>query len=312
MKTKNIVFCQSLKYIVKSLNVFLENENTIIIIRELQDVYDFLLRKKLVPKENLLFLPVYKRSTINGIVNNVKVVNEFSNLLGNEIENVYLFTDEFDFMSMSIINKIKVSGNVYIESLPSRQKSKNIANVVMHNILFGVDIFVSDFGYSYRCRGKEFIIREYNDEYSGKKIKIPNYSGYSLLIVDSNDEKNPYLNNVSETYLNLISLCNGHGVDIFVKGHPRLGLSDVLQGRIDINYLDSLTPIEFLDVKDYSCVVSFYSTSLCEKSLKNKSKSLLYLSNSIKCKYYRRYLLNNGFPSDGFITKLSEIISFIK
>ncbi|RXF01987.1 polysialyltransferase family glycosyltransferase [Pseudoalteromonas sp. PS5] len=309
----NYVICQSPKYLMASINKYKATKNCKIVIREVKGVYDFLIEYKVVPPEDLIFLPVYRRKSIFGLFLNFLSIKKFFLKYGVDIDDIFVFTNECDFTTMSIINGL-VDCNVYFGEFYND-------GLECFNLSYVINLFL--FGVRLRCNKKiEFYLPvnekrievkswDYGEERKINKLLILGEikaQAKKLLIVDSNDQRNRNLFFVKEIYSDLINLCKKNNIQIIIKGHPRLGLSKCLQDVKGAIYIKNTIPMEFIDIDSVDHICGFYSSALFNSSLKKKAKSLLMLSASKQESFYRNYLTSNGFNEEKFVLKIEDAI----
>ncbi|EGR0532203.1 hypothetical protein Q9F32_002029 [Vibrio parahaemolyticus] len=307
----NLIICQSPKYLEKSLSLFHEQSDSIILIREVSGVYNFLIDNGFVEKKRLLFVPVYKRNNILNLIKNIYVIKKFCFLNRNKFDDVYLFTNDNDFTTMSILSSLSIKGKLYFEVFNELLIENNFLVELLNKLAFNVKSFQCEKGQAYdflKSDREKISIGFKVRDYSGVKYKVLCRDNIrNVLLVDSNDEENLNLNCVQDVYLRILEYSRESNISIYIKGHPRLGLSKTLQGRENVTYLDSNIPFELLDLSKFDKVFGFYSTGLCCTQILSFSYSLLPLCKSKKEDYYKEYLKNNGFPLSSFIYSFNEL-----
>ncbi|MEZ9402953.1 polysialyltransferase family glycosyltransferase [Vibrio cyclitrophicus] len=315
---KTLIFCQSMKYVTDTLNLYdyycSKGYDVHILVREVELIFDFFEEKIEISKDHLIFLEVHKQSSLTGILKNRQVIINCKKLINSmDFEQCILFTNEFDFSSFGVLNGY--TGTVKIldysrSKIINNPPLKSICKAVTEYVFYGVlsNPFLSDRHYfSKRDDTPEF---NYPNKIKRDKIKYP-FKNNSVLFIDSNDQSNGILSNVEETLRETIELISSNSFNIYVKGHPRLGLSPVFNQEKNITILDNAYPIEFLDLSDASLVIGFYSTSLATIE-HNRVYSILEINSIDDTSYQHEYLIKNGFSNDCFIDNLNTLEKILK
>jgi len=310
----NLVVCQSPKYLTKSINKMNSNLECKLVIREVRGIYNFIKKNKLVSDKDLIFLPVYKRKSLFGLIRNFLAIKLFCYKYNEFFDDIYVFTNAHDFTTTSLVNAIKIKGKVYFEEFINiGEQSTGIVKLIDKSI-FGVKSLYNDNLPVYLPINRtNFNITSWSDDIINDKCKVPllGLSGSEqkkMLIIDSNDQSNKNLQDVQIIYKNLIELCRRNNIKLVIKGHPRLGLSKCLTNMKDVMYIDNEIPLEFLSLDNIDYITGFYSSSLCIPEVIERSKSLLILSGTKKECFYKNYLINNGFRKENFLLKIEDVI----
>ncbi|KAA1166115.1 polysialyltransferase family glycosyltransferase [Pseudoalteromonas fuliginea] len=311
----NFVICQSPKYLMASINKKNSIPNCKLIIRETKGVLNFIKENKFVDINDLIFFPVYKRKNLFGIIANWFFIKSFCFKYRGRIDNVYAFTNSHDFTTISILNKVKIFGSVYMIEFCDNGKEPSKIIRFLNKYTLGVNLFYSDNQPYYTPIKKEKInflswssdgdISSINKLYL---LPMEKRGVKQLLIIDSNDQSNKNLFNVEILYEEILSLCSDNNIQVIIKGHPRLGLSNCLKGLDNVVYIANEIPLEFIFMDNVDYIVGFYSSGLFNPSFSKKAKSLLVLCQSEKEWFYKNYLIDNGFDKSCFLSKVEDII----
>ncbi len=311
----NLIVCQSPKYLESSLSLLDEQSSSVLLIREVSGVYRFLIKNEFVEKKRLLFIPVYKRNNLFNVIRNIYVIRKFCTLYSNKFNNVYLFTNDNDFTTMSILSMLSISGEIYFYSYNNLLYDDKFLVRFLNRFIYKIRSFQCENGqaYGFLSNNVKIHVGFSIQDYQSSKYQLSlGVSTKNVLLIDSNDENNLNLNNIEEIYSKVLEHCKKNNFSVYIKGHPRLGLSKILQGRENVNYLDSNIPFELLDITKFDRVLGIYSTGLCSSQSIHCSYSLLPLCKSRKEKYYKKYLKSNGLPLGSFIYSFDELYEMLE
>ena len=310
----NLIICQSPKYLVASINKYKETSNSKLVVRETEGVFNFIKNNHLIDLNDLLFLAVHKRNSFLGLLYNFMAIKRFCNYFRKGIDDVFIFTNEHDFSTISILSRIDVNGSVYIEKYTQSGSKGSSVISFLNKCIFGVVSFYKNDTPCYIPRNRSCLQfrtwKSHNVNVSNKLslLELKKKDRKQLLIIDSNDQTNKNLQCVVSIYSELLKVCNDSNIQVVVKGHPRLGVSNCLMDHEEIVYIDKDIPLEFLSLCDIDFIIGFYSSALFIPSLISRTKSLLMLSKSNKENYYKDYLLKNGFDERGFVSRVEDVI----
>lgn len=310
----NLIICQSPKYLVASINKYKETSNSKLVVRETEGVFNFIKDNHLIDLNDLLFLAVHKRSSFLGLLYNFIAIKSFCNYFKEGIDDVFIFTNEHDFSTISILSRIDVNGSIYIEKYTQTGSRGSSYINFLNRCIFGVVSFYNNDTPCYIPNNSSYLKfrawKGHNVNASNKfsLLGLKRKDRKQLLIIDSNDQTNKNLQFVESIYSELLKVCNENNIQVVVKGHPRLGVSSCLMEHEEIVYIDKDIPLEFLSLCEIDFITGFYSSALVIPSLIARTKSLLILSKSNKENYYKDYLLDNGFDKRGFVSRVEDVI----
>ncbi len=303
---KVLIICQSLKY-VKDAYAKIRYEQSIgndvyIIVREVLAAYKIVLKIFPLSELDVMFAPTFKQNNMKNILNNRMVIVESLKWIENKgIEICYLFTNECDYISASIVNKssFEVSIKDYKYNLNCSAMS-SLPKILLEFACYGVFSYKNTVFNNYKIKNTlPFEIGSENFDIP----KLPlNLKPKNIVIIDSNDELNPMLKGADIILNELIKLAGKSNLNVYVKGHPRLGVSECLLGSENVQVLSFDFPIEFLDFSSADLIVGFYSTALTTVNCTNVV-SLIKLINN-KSITQEKYLLDNGFSSSKMVRNL--------
>jgi len=299
---------------MNAINKLNADSESKLMIREVKGVFDFIKKSKTVDESDLIFLPVYKRKNVFGLIANVLIIKWFCFKYRNFFDNVYVFTNAHDFTTTSLLNSLKIRGSIYFEEFIERGTQSSGLVKLIDKYLFGVDSFYHENLPVYLPVNRAGMnICDWTSDKTARvrrvsALELTGCEQKKLLIIDSNDQGNENLNNVAAIYKSVLALCKKDNIKVIVKGHPRLGLSKSLRRLPDVIYIDNEIPLEFLSLNSIEHVIGFYSSSLFAPEFSQRAKSLLFLTHSDKENFYKEYLLNNGFNRDNFVLNVKEII----
>ncbi|OCH47766.1 polysialyltransferase family glycosyltransferase [Vibrio cyclitrophicus] len=309
---KIVIFCQSMKYISSTLDIYnyyrSKGCEIHIVIREVKIAFDFFTKEFEIPNENLTFLQTYDQKSILSILKARRsIVNCRREIKIDSFDESILFTNEFDYSSFGVLRGYKGKIRILDYTFP---KNKNLPHIkgmgkfLVEWFFYGVitNPFINERRYLLR---KHYPIETNIPKVMTKKMIYP-FDCKSVLFIDSNDQSNGILSNVEKTLKDIIEIFEYRSIKIYVKGHPRLGLSPIFSQYSHITILDDSLPIEFLDLSKASLILGFYSTCLTTVE-HSRVYSLLKLNLDIDITHQYEYLISNGFSDSQFIEKYDNL-----
>lgn len=297
MKSKIVVFSQQpadVAYVLTLYEKFHGNFNFIIVCTNVESNYRFYLSLELTNTE-IFFLPYLYEPTIRKpwmYLLLQRYIRGFSaRLIFENVHKVVFFAKGHDWLGHFLID-IYLKKNVQIEYFPVVSFSiRPLKITFIQQIHLSLMRSVLGLRLSYVNLGHAFCL--YYDNPKILEIEIPlNPEVYkkfvykpiistnnSILLIDDNLENYEGIIGYRERLLGILIDYKLKGFDIFIKPHPRTGVTAGLEELNGI-ILDRYIPLEFIDVTEFRFVIGIMSLSM---------------ANLTKMGYYNIYVLINEF-----------------
>ncbi len=150
---------------------------------------------------------------------------------------------------------------------------------------------------------------------SPSRFTLPAEARSKVILMDSNEQENPDLKEYSSAICEFLSELGRSGIDLCVKGHPRLGHSQCLD-RFQAPFLPTGCPIELFDLTDAIAVISIFSHGLAAAAKQGcRAISLLYVvsfHNQKTVEYYREYLDEKAGGLIQYPRSLAEAVEMVR
>jgi len=148
------------------------------------------------------------------------------------------------------------------------------------------------------------------DSLKGYLYKVKKVKEKSILFFESNLQNNNIIKDYEKALLHIMGKLNEQGYSIYIKGHPRLGHTKMIESMVE-QILPQEIPAELIDVSLFNYIVGIQSFSLVYFSkLSNNVYSLINLldfyDNSVKHNYIN-YLNENSKFNIKFVDSISEL-----
>ena len=309
----SVIFCQSAICVGATL-VCYENEkragnNVIIIVRNAEAIYKFLIYLHL--DANIYWFDnfVIKKSSI---FNKKEIYNKITrdiNSLGlskMSISRVFFTSVCNDLLMGCYLTQFdrekifKLQTDVYIKN---NLDDYNITIIKAPLKTYLLKIFYS-FVLQYKIRIQEVGSPVFAIDIGFYRYPLINgssrqiYNNY-LYIPKTKDSKNalvyasdytpstfPNRDNYVSVFVRCIQALQQKGYDVYVKGHPRLGvLKESLIGKV--TEIPAYIPSEFIDHKSFSCAIGLMTAAICSSSYYISSYSLLPISGLAEDERYK-------------------------
>lgn len=320
MFKKNIlIFCQSpadLKYVLSIYKHHKSQGNKCtVVVREVLGIYKFV-KSMSLDLDDLIFMNVYSLKTILGSFKQIYHARRIIRTLNEKkYDEVYLFSNLFDFVTPYIIRRIKREKVYYYDHF--NRNHTNVVSNTFYEIIRWLILRVF-FQANTRVVDDARLLYVYCDDIIDESItpgnvdvppefliNISNNDKKNILFFDSNDAVNPVILNAENNFLEFCSVVSSFGYEITVKGHPRLGVSKYILER-NYTLLDESIPSEFINVSNFDLFFSVYSSSLASLP-KNISFSLIGYFDVSSPGYYVNYLKGLGLVNEQFIETENDL-----
>lgn len=321
MKERIIIFCQAPADIRYALELYENNkelsEITIYVIN-VHNVYLFLKSLDLYYVV-IEFIPYSgrfsMRNPISILLERIRLQLLWSNFFSNIINSkVYFFSIYEDWLTAFFVKNLAYKNDVYYldyydfsaNIFDRRTESMNShIKKVLYFLLTGVS-----FKFQVIEKLPEFDFTQYNIKQKKYILGNVDLSKYMFNVHGSHSNNNKVFVFISpcedsifqkDSYdliqFEILSLFKNKGWDIYVKGHPRLGVPANIDNLVDVE-VPSFIPAEFLNLTDFSLICGGITSSLAAFSENYNTFSFLNLFNYIDISHKNSYKL--------FLDKLSN------
>lgn len=229
----------------------------------------------------LKFIPFISiKNPLKAFVYSFKLNFIYYKYLQKEIDaDVYFFSDNSDYITSFFINKLSKNNKVFFVDLFDIEGEK-INNIKLYliniitKILFGINIefFKLQNTISYKYKSNKLNkIKIYLDKNKLKhyifNIECEINSKKNLLLIESKVAEGTF-KNYDKDLIDFMDK-NIEKYNIYVKPHPRLGYSKVLDSY-NIKVIDDYIPAEFINISSFDIVVGVISVSIATLEHHNK------------------------------------------
>lgn len=297
-----ILFSQApadIQYIIYLYDKYKDCNVTIIVVNVINN-YKYL--KSLSLNAEISFIPlISQRHFLKFLLYPIKLqLIYFKQFIGLKDASIYFFSNNYDYVTAFFIQKLNYKNNVYFYDLydldgPPLKGINSLIKVALTRLLFGITVkffkLSSYVAYQYIFENTDVkhitlnvnINRLNHYRYYTKKTK-----NIKVLLFESNEMRDDsfveYGKHITAILDKLPSDCN-----IYIKPHPRLGYSSILNGY-NIKLVPDFVPSELLYLDDFTLVLGIGSTSIATAIHSNKY-SLIYLFD-FRDEKRREYLVN--------------------
>ncbi|MDD5530159.1 MAG: hypothetical protein PHX21_09040 [bacterium] len=294
-KTK-IVFCNAPYDIGHALALyerFKESHNIIIYVLNIPAIYKFL-NSLNIKGITIYFIP----KTPFNIKNPINLIAErkrlrtiyYLHFKSLKSADIYFFTLYYDYVLFYLLNKLyKHNKLFYYDQYKAKdtekisQHIKKVAYFIMTGIFF--DFWNSNIDTNSPIKLPSRILeettfidiedKELSEVYKKHKPTNLNFLPESIVFFENNLTEYKEIKNYDKTLENIINVLIRSKGKIYLKGHPRLGLSDIIKNK-GFEEIDSFIPSEFITDKNIRYYIAVISNSLSMLS-KLTSKQSIYL-----------------------------------
>jgi len=333
-KEKKItIFCQAPPDVLHILNLYEINRGKAaisVIVINVKSLYDYFKSLNLKLQE-LEFIPYNLSFSIRKPFSFIKGRNQLKTLykkLFNDKynETIYFFALWFDWVTFFFLkelsqNNILIYYRYYLYVPEVGREHYNLKEqyiLFQYYLLTGIKFQYTDEKQTLRLL---FPYKKYNidvqqaiepdkDTLKRYLYKVKKVKEKSILLFESNLQPNNIIKDYEKTILHIIEELKKRGYLIYIKAHPRLGHTKVIESVID-QFLPGEIPAELIDVSIFNCIVGIQSFSLVYFSkLSNNVYSLINLfdfyDNSVK-RNYINYLNENSKFNIRFANTIAEL-----
>jgi len=285
-----IIFSQApadIKYTIHLYEKYGKSHEILICVINVFNNYRYL--KSLDLGCSLLFVPQFSMKNPFNVVRQKHILGKtykgiFRHCRG---ANIYFNSKHFDFGTYYFIKKLHNSNTVYfydlykhkgdiITSLPLR----NILQKLFLNCIVGSHIsyikvgsrLFPTFDYS-DMRIEEIVLKTNPDNLSKYMFKVQVPFKRSILFFESNGQRDPQFVDYGKTLDQVLRVFRQSGFEVFIKPHPRVGYSRMLDGY-GFSFIESCVPGEMIKIENFDYVIGFNTTSLTTKIDGGKTKVL--------------------------------------
>ncbi len=313
-----IIFVQASRDIQYALAIYMRNKDIAsfkFYVMDHKSNYDYLLGLNLVDCE-IKFIPnIPLKSLRNVFREKCRLPNlyklEFSKL---NDASVYFFCNYFDFKTFYFVSKLSLSNEVIFFDHYKLERPMGVLPSLRGALKLSIVWFVTGqrmqvsseqdilvFDWRMHDIKKSFFEVEKNE--LRQFVKCVEVQGKSVLFFDSNDQGSMLYKNYVETLTLLIDFLQLNNYSIYVKPHPRLGMSDCLS-KYPIIKLDESIPIELLGLSNFDCVIGNTTAALTAVYGQKHAVSFMLMLNFVDEEVKKRY--------QKYLMDLSSKIIFVK
>ena len=317
-----LFICQAphdLHYIINELSIN-QTKNDSICVIGLSNIYKYL--KSLNFQNNLIFIPnISSRNILRTITSILKIksfVRKYS------VSNCYFTSKVHDLATLYLINNLKLQGslicqlkiyNIKITYIEQNYIHKLISRIVY--VFLNLKIkFINSTNMTLYMGEIDCLFKNLESRKINKNLlfnpRIINHHKFKILFLESNGQS--YFKNYEKTLIKIINVLKSYDIEIWVKGHPRLGISEILKSNY-FNKIENYIPSEFVNTKDFDLIVGIESTSMCKLFKNTNVISLLELftfhDGAVK-KELKEYLVYNTENSIHFIDDFKQLNEYFQ
>lgn len=320
---KIVIFVQASRDIQHALAIYVRNKDTHAFkfyVVDHKNNYDYLLGLSLVNCE-VKFIPNIPLKSLGNIFREKCRLPKLYELEFSKLKkaSVYFFCNYFDFKTFYFVSKLSLSNKVvfydhykierHIGMMPSLRGGVKICVVWF---VTGLRLKVSSnediLTYSWETYGIKKRFLEVQKSELREFIQPIEMQEKSVLFFDSNDQESKLYKNYASTLMSLVEFFRLRNYSIYVKPHPRLGMSDCLN-KYPIKILDESIPMELMDLSNFDCVIGNATAALTSVYGQKKIFSFLlmldFYDGEMKNQYHQ--YLTSLSPSINFIANENEL-----
>jgi hypothetical protein len=323
---KIIVFSQSPRDMASVLALYDKHQNShsiTIIVVNVKKTFHLLNELKL--NAEIIFIPVVAhKHWVNFLKSIVHIRKMYRNIMQSiQGAEIYFFSVEYDYVTAFFIQRLQNKNKVYLIDLVSLdyEKIASIANsikIFITRLIFGINIefvrfFSSHQGYRYlhdKNLVKKIHIKVDNIAISKYKFKplLSVNNKKKLLFIEQNGEISLDYKNYQRDLKCILDSLNQR-YDVYIKPHPRLGYSSILD-NYNVTILDAYYPIEIMNLTVFNVIVTAFSTSIASAKHPNKYCLIDLFEFTVgieKINYLKRYLEGGAENEFHYISDIEEL-----
>nr|WP_295903185.1 hypothetical protein [uncultured Bdellovibrio sp.] len=325
-RSKVIIFCQAPADISYTLLLYEKHRKVgdsvhIIVVNVLAN-FKFL--QSLSLKCDLSFIELLSlKNPIQLMLMRGRLRSYIKKLAPGKADKVYFFSILHDYVTTFLVKKFQDTSSVIFVDHYSHNIEEYEASLLesvqlsMVNFILGTDLKFA------RCQGQRFyystaeyersIARGIGAEELKKFYYVPKSNGSKakiLLFESKVSEGSYFLNYEMEIKAVLFELKKTF--DIYVKGHPRLGISDMILKDQSIKIIPSYVPGEFVSLEEFCFVLGIDTTVVAHLAIDHKNVFSILPMFSIKRDVEAPLIKYLNHKSDGKIVFLKDLTSLTK
>jgi hypothetical protein len=230
---------------------------------------------------------------------------------------VYFFSKNYDYVTAFFIEKLMKNNTIYfydIYKIDGEELGgyKYTLKKLIIKFLFGINIkFFSlppSIAYQYKFDNKN--VHQISSVNSAKlyKYRIKKINNKkNLLLFESNGEQSEDFLNYKENMMTILNELKDR-YNIYIKPHPRLGYSQILN-KYKVNVIPDYIPGELVDTKDFDIVLGIDSSSIAIIKHHNKYSliNLFEFKDDTRKQYLKEYLDNLSIKNILYIKNIKSI-----
>ena len=287
---KIIIFSQApadIKYVIDLYEKWHISHKIMICVTGVINNYRYL--QSLNLNSNLLFIPLFTMKNPFNVVRQKLILGKiykgtFQHYRGAKI---YFNSKHFDFGTYYFLRKLHYSNTVYFfdlykhkgditTSFPLRYILKKLLlNCIVGNHIsymkVGAHLFPI-FDYSH-MKIEEIVLKTNPDNLSKYMFEVQVPFKRSILFFESNGQMDTHFVDYGKTLDQVLDVFRQSGFEVFIKPHPRIGYSRMLDDHGFI-FIESYVPGEMIQIENFDYVIGFASTSLTIAIDGGKTKAL--------------------------------------
>ncbi len=331
-KDKITIFCQAPADVIHVLNLYEKYKNNALIsifCINVRSIYDYISSLNLNVRA-LVFIPYSFNISVKhpfGVIRIRKKLKLLNNKYFRKKENetIYFFSIWYDWITFYFLNGLVVNNSViyyqYHSSVP--EGGRKHYNFKEYYILL---LYFLATGIKFQFSEEEllrllFFYKKYNIiKQKAEKVnlellepylfRVRNVSEKSILLFESSLTDTNYINNYDNIILNILNDLKKCGYSIYIKGHPRLGISKCID-TADYSILPQEIPAELIDANGFNYVMGIISVSIAFLSKYYSGVYSLinlfeFYDDSIKS-HFIAYLNYNSNYKIKFIKEITEL-----
>jgi len=312
--TDIVLFSQApadIQYVLSLYDKYKNKYSIKIIVVNVKNNFKFF--KQLNLSVKLYFFPLIGYKNIVFFIKNIFLMNREYSILFQKMSKakIYFFSNNYDYVTAFFIEKLQINNSIYFTDIydingKEINNTRNLLKKILVKLLLGINIKffkIGDvFAYQY-LYNKQYITKVVinidNSRLEMYKYKVNslNVEKEKLLLFESNGEQDTSFLHYKEDLDSILTILE-HKYIIYIKAHPRLGYSKVLNKYKHVKYIEDFIPSELINTKQFSIILGIDSTAIATSRHSNIYSLLdIFAYKNIKRKeYLRQYLdkLSNG------------------
>ncbi len=314
-----ILFSQApadIQYVLSLYDKYKDSYNIKIIIVNVENNYKFF--KSLNLNAKLEFIPVVSQKILFRYIIFLFELRGLYKELFSTIDNtkIYFFSKNYDYVTAFFIEKLYKNNKVFFVDIYKQNyiEKKSIINKIKKTIMYyslGIEVYFNEYSYIYVLDKKINIIYlnilQKNIEKYIYRVKVQNLKKPNLLFYESDMVKYNWFTDYTRDLTNIMDKISKK-YNIYVKPHPRLGYSKILN-HYDITIIEDYIPSELLSLRDFDVLLGTESTAIASANFANKYSlvNLLEYSDLKRKPYIINYLKQQSHQNIIFVQSLQSL-----